>query len=326
MPPTVAIDLPPGLEPTAWVDRRAEAAARSWCPAQRTHPGDVAWSAAQHDVDDECRSRVWCAGDASGPVLAWSRVEPAGPGVAYADVHVDPTHPEATGLVEQALGWSRGHAPATLLTLLDRERVLLDAVTAAGGREQDGPWFTHLLTDLVDGSGRPLERLRPSLPAGYRVRAVTDDEADERVEVHRASWAPARIKRLAGQVPDGEEAGSRFSRPAYDRVRATRLYRRELDLVVEAPDGRLAATALGWFDERSRSGLIEPVGTAPSHATRGLARAACAQLIRELARIGARTALVCPRGDAGYPIPARLYRSLGMVPVARTRTFRLGSG
>ena len=49
-------------------------------------------------------------------------------------------------------------------------------------------------------------------------------------------------------------------------------YRHDLDQVVEAPDGALVAFALGWLDEVNRVGELEPVGTDPRHARRGLGR------------------------------------------------------
>ncbi|MEZ4583763.1 MAG: hypothetical protein R3A10_19365 [Caldilineaceae bacterium] len=39
------------------------------------------------------------------------------------------------------------------------------------------------------------------------------------------------------------------------------LYRRDLDLVVVAPNGELASFCGVWFDDTTRSAVIEPVGT-----------------------------------------------------------------
>lgn len=315
-------DLGPGPEALSWVDRRAAAAARTWTPAQRTHPGDVAWGRAQQD-GALGRVRIWT--DSRGDVCAWAIIEPVAGRMAYADLHVDPRHLRGSSdLRREVVEFACSQAEVTLMTLLDRERCLQDLVVGRGGVEEAGPWFSHMLTDFTDLAA---PRLRPLLPEEYRIRPVTDADVVGRVEVHRRAWAPARITALHGAEPGPDQVGeeSTFDAAAYERVRETAIYRPELDLVVEAPDGALAASALGWFDEVSASGLIEPVGTDPAYAARGLARAACAQLLRELGRLGARVALVCPRGDEQYPIPLRLYRSLGMRPVARTRTFRIGS-
>ncbi len=50
-------------------------------------------------------------------------------------------------------------------------------------------------------------------------------------------------------------------------------YRQDLDIVVEAPDGILAAAYNCWLDEESGTGLFEPVSTHAGHRRRGLARA-----------------------------------------------------
>jgi hypothetical protein len=55
------------------------------------------------------------------------------------------------------------------------------------------------------------------------------------------------------------------------------------------------------------------VASWPARATPGVLRAAAA--------LGATQAVVGPRGDEAYPIPERLYRSLGFTTIDRTRTY-----
>lgn len=119
----------------------------------------------------------------------------------------------------------------------------------------------------------------------------------------------------------GEEPPNSFDHAKYAALKGLSIYRPELDLVALAADGVPAAFALGWYDEASRSVLIEPVGTAPQHARRGLSATVCTALLRAAAGLGATQAVVGPRGDDAYPIPARLYRSLGFTTVDRTQTF-----
>ena len=78
---------------------------------------------------------------------------------------------------------------------------------------------------------------------------------------------------------------------------------------------------LAWLDEKNRVGLLEPVGSAPAHRRRGLARAATLAVLHALRDAGAVSAVVRPRGDEAYPTPARLYRSLGFRPDARTVSY-----
>jgi GNAT superfamily N-acetyltransferase len=69
-------------------------------------------------------------------------------------------------------------------------------------------------------------------------------------------------------------------------------YDQELDLVIVAPDGTLAAGCLCWLDARNQVGLFEPVGTRPAYRRRGLASALMAEGLRRLAARGATAALV----------------------------------
>src|SRR5262249_29222166 len=98
-------------------------------------------------------------------------------------------------------------------------------------------------------------------------------------------------------------------------------YRRDLDQVVEAPDGTLAAFALGWLDEANRVGELEPVGTDPRYVRQGFGSAASLACLHALRAAGATRAVVYPRGDRAYPIPRQLYFGLGFRPVAQTVTY-----
>jgi mycothiol synthase len=121
------------------------------------------------------------------------------------------------------------------------------------------------------------DRLRePVLPSGYRVRTLAgSDEITARVEVHRAAFAP-----------------SHMTAERYGRVVASPHYRMDRDVVVEAPDGMLAAFALAWFDPVARAGEFEPVGTHPDHQRRGLALAALQHGLHLLQEAGAREVIV----------------------------------
>lgn len=103
-------------------------------------------------------------------------------------------------------------------------------------------------------------------------------------------------------------------------MKAVRIYRPELDLVIVAPDGNPAAFALGWYDTHSRSMLFEPVGTSPDYARRGFSRAACTAVMQAARDLGGTQVVVGPRGDDLYPAPSRLYTSLGFSTLTRTCT------
>lgn len=63
-------------------------------------------------------------------------------------------------------------------------------------------------------------------------------------------------------------------------------YRADLDLVVEAPGGSIAAFCTLWVDEANRIAVFEPVGTHPDHRRLGLAKAMMNSGLHRLAGLG----------------------------------------
>src|SRR4029078_7724479 len=110
------------------------------------------------------------------------------------------------------------------------------------------------------------------------------DELEARVEVHRAAFHPSRL-----------------TVPKYERLIGAPHYRFEDDLVVEAPDGSLAAFAIAWFDPVALIGEFEPVGTHPDHQRRGLARAVLTHGLRRFQAQGAPVAPVSADGAGARP-------------------------
>lgn len=307
---------------SAGLRSRVACVRRTWTLGQRLHVGAVEWDwSGGSGMLAPDRTWSWDAdGALRGFADAW-----LGPGddspIALVEAHLAPDAPAE--LIDAAIVDIMSSAPSGSVAVLDRERHLSDALRRHGARpEPDAPWSVHLWRDLTK-SASPGSGPLPSFaaPAGFEVRPVRPDETAARVAVHRAAWAPARIKQLLGQSVDGTEGTSRFTEEVYARVRAAPDYRSELDLVVATPSGDLVASALGWLDAASGCVLFEPVGTVPAYAGHGLARAVCHGLLQAARHLGATQALVGARGDPAYPIPRRTYAGLGMRPVARTVPF-----
>ncbi len=161
--------------------------------------------------------------------------------------------------------------------------VLVDLGFAAAGRRLS-QWQRH-------ASDATVATLAP--PDGYRVRGLRGaDEFAARVAVHRAAFPRSRL-----------------TVDMYDRLPTVPHYRFEDDLVVEAPDGSLAAYALGWFDPDGGVAEFEPVGTHPEHQRRGLSRALLAAGLRRFFDRGARTVQVY--ADASEAPAEALYQAIG---------------
>ena len=130
-------------------------------------------------------------------------------------------------------------------------------------------------------------------PDGYRIRTLAgSDEIPARVDVHRAAFTPSKL-----------------TVEKYERLLSLPHYRLEDDLVVESPDGTLAAFAMAWWDPDGAVGEFEPVGTHPDHQRRGLSRALLTWGMRRYAERGARVVQVY--SDSTNAASEALYESIG---------------
>ena len=195
-------------------------------------------------------------------------------------------------LVEEVLDRLRG-----AVVVPDHDQITAAALARRGFRPEETP-ESRLHARPLDGIAAP------HLPDGYRVRGFEPGDLDARVEAHRSAFAPSRV------VPESYLQVQRL--PSYDP---------ELDVVVEAPDGRIAAYCLAWLDEENRAGELEPVGTHAEFRRLGLASAACTEALRRLHARGAEVCIVGSRPDG--PAEA-LYRSIGFAPVMDWLVWKTG--
>ncbi|MFD2348386.1 GNAT family N-acetyltransferase [Nonomuraea ferruginea] len=265
-----------------------ELTGRIWSPRARWHAGDLAWGRLQHTGrEPEWPTMLWRA---DRRTLAWGWIHLPG----YLNLAVDPERAE---LAHDVLRWFEEIVPAgeRQVEVSSGEPHLVAALEERGyAREKDGPFFVQMVRDL---DGLP----EPEPPAGFRLEAVRD--VPGRVAAHRAAFHPSRV-----------------TEESYAAVRAAWPYREDLDWCAIGPDGGTAAYCLLWLGDRDVA-LIEPVGTVPAHRGKGLAKAVCLAALRAARAAGAKQAVVAPRGDDGYPVPARLYSGLGFRDTARSLLF-----
>jgi len=145
---------------------------------------------------------------------------------------------------------------------------------------------------------RPVSVPLPDVPvaAGYTVRALGDVE--ELPSRSFLSW-----KAFHPNEPDDRYEGWEW----YHNIQRAPLYRRDLDIVAVAPDGEFASFCTVWFDDVTRAGAFEPVGTVPAHRRRGLGKAVMCEGLRRLERMGATMAYV----GSYSPEAHALYASVG---------------
>ncbi|OLF13443.1 hypothetical protein BU204_27390 [Actinophytocola xanthii] len=204
---------------------------------------------------------------------------------------VDPEHPP---LAEEVLDW----ADAARVEACSAEKPLVDALRRRGFEPEPGAFMVAM--------NRPLRGLPTlaGLPAGYHIRPSADPV--RRAAAHRAAFGSARMS---------TERQVALTRRAP--------YRDDLDLVVENAAGEYVAYCLGWYDEATRLGEIEPLGVRPEHRRRGLGAAVSLAVLHALAAAGATRCLVYARGDQAHPAPKALYESLGFARHALVHTYVL---
>ena len=156
----------------------------------------------------------------------------------------------------------------------------------AGGH--DGFWTQFNRRDLRD-------RPEPALPAGFSFLTAEQVPPPASAQAHRDAWHP-----------------STFTDHGMRSVRETWPYQPGLHVLVQAPDGTLAATAIIWLDERNGTAEFEPVGTHQGYRRLGLARSLLRYGMLRAAQAGATEALVACLGAPAHTAA----RALTRIPVA----------
>lgn len=132
-----------------------------------------------------------------------------------------------------------------------------------------------------------------TLPDGFRLKSLADDP--DWAKVHRVLW---RGFDHGDDVPMNEEEFE-SRRSMFDTPKA----RRDLKIVVEAPDGNFAVFCGMFYESTGRFGYVEPVATVPEYRRMGLGKAAVLEGIRRCSALGANKAYV------GNDLP--VYQSVG---------------
>ena len=132
---------------------------------------------------------------------------------------------------------------------------------------------------------------RPSLTSTTRFTSIS---------LPKASASPiARKTTTCTQINRVLWRGFNHEGPAPEQYVAGRadvekapLYRPELTVMVQAPDGNLVSYCGIWYVPANRLAYVEPVATDPDYRRRGLARAAVLEAIRRAGLLGATRAIV----------------------------------
>jgi len=277
--------------------------------------GELAWVFGKGDASEGASwlRRLWFSGDV---LSAWGwahlprqvkRSDGSVRDVTNADLTYQ-VHPDHSELLDEVIDWYEG------VTAGIERKVIAQAADeyalrrwAARGYETDaaeagdtGSWHQLNERDLTD-----LEQ--PVLPDGFAFRNAEEAGPEAAVQAHLDAWHP-----------------STYTAQSYEGVRQTWGYRGDLHVLVEAPDGTMAASTIMWLDEANSTAEFEPVGTHPDYRRAGLGRAMLLHGMHLARQAGANQMTVACLAGAGHPRARGLYYSVGFrkcahdVPLIKT--------
>jgi GNAT superfamily N-acetyltransferase len=270
--------------------------------------GELAWIWGKGHASDggTWPRRLWFSGD---ELVAWAwaylphQVRRSDGSVtdatgAYLGYQVHPGH---TGLVDEVIGWYDAAAAGLERTVAPSAADEF-ALTrwAAHGYQTDpaslgdtGSWTQLNERDLTDVE-------QPVLPGGFRFRTADEAGPEAAVRAHVDAWAP-----------------STYTAEGYEGVRQMAAYRGDLHVLVEAPDGTMAASTIMWLDEANKTAQFEPVGTHPAYRRLGLGTAMLRHGMHLAREAGATHMTVVCLGAPGHPRARGLYYGVGFRPFTR---------
>ncbi|RIJ53092.1 GNAT family N-acetyltransferase [Clavibacter lycopersici] len=283
--------------------REIAPALSAWFPAS-THPGGFAWEAATGQLPE----RIAVVRDAAGALIGWAACSEDD-----ARLECAPGDDGTTDLLAAWLLDAAGDARVSVAVHRGQER--LRGILSARGFVDEAVPLAGLRHAARHTGARP--------PEGYRIRPVEEGEEQAKVDAHRRAWKPVELPFTDGSG-DGIDpaAESRFDADGYAAMRAAAVYRRELDLVIEAPDGSLAGTCTAWLDPASGWAELEPLGIVPAHRRRGLAQILALDVCRRVRELGGSDVFINASPLPYYRAPWDAYVAAGFAPLDRGARMR----
>jgi predicted N-acetyltransferase YhbS len=189
-------------------------------------------------------------------------------------------HPDYDSLLPEMLAYAeenlrnedRNHL---YIPIYDYDGPFLEAVKDRGYERNDKYSLWDSVYTIQD------EIPKPVVPEGYLLHSMADAGSD--IDRRRKAFG------VAFNHPEARDWPSQL---AYRGLQDAPDYRADLDIYVVAPDGEYPSFCLAWWDDVNRIAMLEPVGTAPEHRRKGLARVVVLEAIRRISELGAERVFV----------------------------------
>ncbi len=275
------------------VDKHRMAALAREFAVVNLHVIDLPYRLSSWALDDQENIRLWF--DEEGQLAGWAVLQTPFWTIDYV------FHPQIEAqLHPKILAWADQRARAVLATAFGKPA-----------------WFVMVFEEQTT-------RIRELEKAGFECQADKGEDSWSKVLMCRSAQTPARlyeppprfqVRSLAGEseveayVALHQSVFESKNMTAEWRARTLQhpAYKRDLDIVVEAPDGRLAAFCICWFDENSGDGHVEPLGCHQDFRQYALGRVALSEGLCRLQARGAKNIFV--ETDSYRNTAFRLYES-----------------
>lgn len=155
----------------------------------------------------------------------------------------------------------------------DEDEAFQDLAASAGYRK--GNWREPMTRFEIPDPFPPIK-----LPDGFRLKSLADEN-----DLLKVEWVLWRGFNHKGDPPEDWLDDKRLMQSAPN-------YRKEHNIVVEAPDGRFVSYCGMWMEPVHATAYVEPVATDPDFRRMGLASAAVLEGIRRCGAAGATLAWV----------------------------------
>ena len=208
-------------------------------------------------------------------------------------------HPKYSFLEKEIIKWIEEHSKTKKKEEAKKERLRI--ITVEGNKEREktlGELGFKKITDRLYGHLRfrdvnlPIPEI--SLPTGFKIRSVNKETDHEQLVSH--------VRLIFGH-------GDWFTPRILEWISQRSFYQRELDIVVEASNGTIAAFCTLRIDPKSRITQLEPLATHPDYRKMGIAKAMLNEGCRRLQKYN--PSLLYIGGAANTPAACRLYDSVG---------------
>ncbi len=288
-------------------DKYQMAALARQSPENNLHVVDLPYRLSSWALDDPENVRLWF--DENQQLVGWAALQSPFWTIDYV------CHPEhESHLHREMLSWADQRAQIARHSPYARPA-----------------WFAMVFSGQTD-------RIRDLENAGFKCQSDVGEDSWSKVLMRRSAPIPVKVYRprsagfivrsLAGEKEvqsyvDLHQSVFESKNMTTDwRMRTLQHpnYRPELDIVVEAPDKRLAAFCICWFDENSKTGHVEPLGSHKDFRPYGLGRVALSEGLSRLQSLGAQSIFV--ETDNYRNTAFRLYKSFDFQTIQEVQVYR----